>query len=136
MNRREEIDQVAIRVTEQHGTVAPWLRRWLEDKGGDRSLEAPVLLVHIIDLELNDRRPIGCRDSRAGIVQVHRALATDREGPDRGSELDVVCTSHGTYSGHFLIEPDQGGNIVRSNSSVRQLHVTFMFGGYWRRQGP
>ena len=78
-DRVEDVDQVSVRIAEQHRAVAPRLVRRLEDEPAHDRPEARALAVHVLYAKVDDEGALGRggRGARGPCIQL--ALRRDRE---------------------------------------------------------
>src|SRR5262249_36217523 len=120
---REEVDEIAVRIAEQHGAIAPRLRHWLKDKSADKVLKSDALAIDVIDLKIKDHRAVCARSSRSSTIKFDHALMADCEIQLRSVELGVAVIPSGRHPGEFPIETGQAGNVLRNDSRVSKFHV-------------
>src|SRR5262249_17948189 len=95
---RKKVDQVAIRIAEQHRPGAPGLVGWLQYKFSDQLVEAEVLFIDVFHLKIENHQVIGDGLRRSGIENVDAAFARNGQGTSRNSQLHVVIAADGCDS--------------------------------------
>src|SRR5262249_50346934 len=117
-DRREKVDQVAVGVAKQHRPGAPWVVGRLQNKFTNQCMEPRTLSVDVLNLKIENYRPIGSRLCRSGIEKVNAALARNSQGNSRNSQLHIVFAAYGRNSKKLFIESRQGKNVACNQSCL------------------
>src|SRR3984957_5385347 len=136
---RVEVEEVAVGVAEQHGAVAPGLAGRLLNPVGDGAPQARTLRVDVADLEFQDRRAVGRRGRRSGVVRFPPPRADEGQDAPLGVQFDVIFTSEGrgrVDTGDGLVKRSQGGQVVGDDSQRGELHGDVPFVGCRAGQQP
>src|SRR5215469_1072182 len=130
-NRCKEVDEITVRIAEQHRSIAPRLIGGLKHEFPDQLSQANALEIDVVDLKVENYRSIRpcLRGPRS--IRVHSLLARDCQRGSAGHELDISVTQESRGdSGHLAIEVRQGAYVGGNDSSERQFHgSSFLAGG-------
>src|SRR5262249_20697719 len=90
-NRVEEVDEIAVRITEEHRPVSPRLVRRFEDELPHDRRDASPFPVDVVDAKIDDGGAIRGRGRRARTPRVQLALRADGEDATARSQLGVLA---------------------------------------------
>jgi len=121
--RGDEVDEVAVGVTEQERPVAPRHRGGLVDEVLDEAGQVLVHAVHVVGEELDDHGAVVARTGGAGRERRDGAGAADREGGAGGPELgEVLVGSAHLRSCGSLVEVGEAGDVTPDDADRDEVH--------------
>src|SRR5215467_5120327 len=115
---REEVDQVAVGIAEQHRAAAPWLVGRFQYKFSDQFVEAEALFIDVRHLKIENHRVIGGWLRRSGIENVDAAFARNGQSASRNSQLHVVIAADRRDSQDLFVESRQRRDVFCNKSCL------------------
>src|ERR1700722_10527071 len=119
----EEVDEVAVGITEQQRPVAPRHRGGLVDEVLDEAGQVLVHAVDVVDKELDDYGAVVGWPGGARSEQRNGAGAGDRESGGADGELGEVLVRPGRLDASgALVEPGKPGDVVSDDADRDEFH--------------
>ena len=126
--RLEEVNRVAVRITEQHGAVAPGHVLGLLQPVAYEAINTLAFSVHVVDGELKDCRPVGGCRPLSTMHELGGLSANDCENGTLRVELDVVVVTLWRGTQQFLVEGSEASDIFRNETGIGEFHVDTLLG--------